>query len=125
MQKKLQLEYVFNNISIAILWKMIATPQGLSEWFSENCDRTDDKFVFSWGNDVETATVLDEEEYRFLRLRWEESGEDEYFQFTIDISQFTQEVTLQITDFCDEDELEDTELLWNKQIADLKKCAGI
>ena len=41
------------------------------------------------------------------------------------IESITGDLTLVITDFCDSDEREDVELLWNKQIEELRRKTGM
>ena len=60
----------------------------------------------------------------FVKFKWEESEEDTYFEFRIQIDEITKDVSLIITDFCDEDEFEESKLLWESQINDLYKRIG-
>ena len=48
-----------------------------------------------------------------------EEGEKTYFEFRILVDDLTGDVSLIITDFAEEDEVEESKLLWNSQISDL------
>ena len=50
--------------------------------------------------------------------------EDEYFEFNIHVEPLTGDVALIITDFADEDEVNDTIELWNKQMDILHRNLG-
>ena len=49
---------------------------------------------------------------------------DEYFEFNIHVEPLTGDVALIITDFADEDEVNDTIELWNKQMDILHRNLG-
>ena len=50
---------------------------------------------------------------------------DFYFELRIQFDEITKDVSLIVTDFADdEEEVEESKLLWTNQIADLKKVLG-
>ena len=60
-----------------------------------------------------------------VRFRWDDAEEeDEYFEFNIHVEPLTGDVALIITDFADEDEVNDTIELWNKQMDILHRNLG-
>jgi hypothetical protein len=61
-------------------------------------------------------------ENKLVRFTWVERRY--YFEFRITQDELTGDVSLIITDFADEDEIEETKGLWNNQIADLKHMLG-
>lgn len=50
--------------------------------------------------------------------------DDTYFQFEIIQDEITSDIALVVTDFTDEDEKEENELLWNSQIHTLMHILG-
>ena len=46
------------------------------------------------------------------------------FEFRIEIDEITKDVSLMVTDFADEDELEEAKMLWESQINDLQHIIG-
>ena len=50
----------------------------------------------------------------------EEDSEDYYFEFKIQVDEITKDVSLIVTDFAYKDEIEETKMLWDNQISDLK-----
>ena len=72
------------------------------------------------------ALILADHEEEVLRLKWADSDYDsEYLEFKISESPVTGETILDLTDFCDENELNDTKQYWNQQIKNLQKeCGG-
>ena len=54
----------------------------------------------------------------------DEKKDDTYFQFEIIQDEITSDIALVVTDFTDEDEKEENELLWNSQIHTLMHILG-
>lgn len=122
--EKFKLEFLVH-CSPSILFNMISTPSGLSEWFSDDVNIKKDKYTFIWNDSQEEATLLKEKKAEYIRFHWDEHEDEEtYFEFRIKIDELTKEVALLVTDFCDEDDLEETKLLWENQINDLKHVVG-
>lgn len=124
MKEKFQIEYVFQNISAAILWRKITSAQGLSEWFASSCDITGNKYIFSWQGTSQIAYLIKSEEGKYVRFRWENET-DSYFEFRIETSNLTKNVALTIVDFSEADDKEDSIMLWNSQIDELKRLMGV
>ena len=47
-----------------------------------------------------------------------------YFEIKIQVDEITKDVSLIVTDFADEDEMDEAKLLWENQIGDLKSTIG-
>ena len=86
-----------------ILYEYMASAEGLSEWFADDVVEKGDDFYFSWGNGPdEKATLIRYKPESFVRFRWEEDeGTKNYFEMTIVIDDITDDLALNITDFCD------------------------
>ena len=61
---------------------------------------------------------------QFVKFRWLDGDDDCYFEIRIAVDELTKDVSLMITDFSDEDEVEESKMLWESQIADLKQVLG-
>jgi uncharacterized protein YndB with AHSA1/START domain len=121
---KVQLEIVVNS-SPGLLYNYISNPSGLSEWFAKNVNSRDEKFTFFWDDSEEVAYLKKIKQDSYIRFQWEEDADTEYyFEICIQVDDLTKDVSLIITDFAEEDEIEETKLLWENQINDLKKVIG-
>ena len=60
----------------------------------------------------------------FVRFTWEHNEDDSFFEMRIIVDEITKDVSLFITDFADEDELEEAKMLWDNQVSDLKQVIG-
>ena len=121
---KYELEFVVK-ASANMLYKYISTPSGLSEWFADNVNSRGEMFTFIWDGEEETAKLLTKKMNQFVKFKWEADEEKEtYFELRIQIDDLTKDVALMVTDFADEDELEESKLLWESQLDDLHGLIG-
>ena len=121
---KYELEYPINS-SINILFDRLSTLSGLSEWFADdvNVDRAE-IYTFSWEGSEQQATLISKKKNDHVRFKWLEADE-EYFEFLIQVDELTNDISLIVTDFADdEDDKEDAVQLWDLQIDNLKKIIG-
>jgi len=119
-------EYIFR-ASPAILYTFITTPTGIVRWFCDEVDITkDDVFTFSWEGSEEVATMVDDIEEERVRFKWEDADDpDEYLEFRMYKSTITNETVLEITEWCDEDEVGDQKDFWQQLIEKLRfECGG-
>lgn len=122
---KFELEYLVRT-SVKVLYPRLSTPAGLSDWFADNVDMKGDIYTFFWEGSEQSAKVLFKRRDKAIRFRWlEDEGEEVYFEFKIRVDELTNEVALIITDFADDDEIDDATDLWDKQIDRFRKNLGI
>ncbi len=105
--------------SPGILYEFLRTPAGIQEWFADKVDERDGQFSFSWNGTEDKAVLVDSEEDKFVRFRWDYMGKDEYFEWRIDKSEVTNQTILVISDFADKKEIKDQSQLWEYQVKDL------
>ena len=121
---KYELEFVMKS-SASLLYKYFATPSGLSEWFADNVNSRGEIFTFIWDGSEEQAKLLSNKRDHFIKFKWlEDEDKDAYFEFRIEIDDITKDVSLLITDFADEDELEESKMLWESQVDQLHGLIG-
>ena len=123
-KEKFQLEFVIN-ASPSLLYNYISNPSGLSEWFADNVNSRGEKYTFMWEGDEQSAFLMKSKQDTYVRFQWEDD-EDTKFFFELNIVEddLTGDVSLMITDFAEDGEVEESKLLWESQIDDLKKILG-
>ncbi len=123
--KKFELEYIIN-CSNLILFEMISTPSGMSEWFADNVNIKNDKYTFYWDGSEENATLISKKFGEFVRFHWiDHPDPSTYLELRIKIDPMTNDVALLITDFGDdEDDIEEMIDLWESQVHLLIKRVG-
>ena len=120
---KFELEFVIQ-ASPQLLYQYISTPSGLSEWYADNVNSRSEKFTFIWDGAEEAAKLLKRKSDDFVRFAWVENEDASFFEMRIIVDEITKDVSLFISDFAEEDEMEEAKMLWQNQIADLKQVLG-
>ena len=120
---QVNLEFLFR-ASPSIVYQFLTTPSCLVRWFCDEVDITGRNFTFYWNGAEEIAELKEAIEDQKLRFVWEDADDGEFLEYKMSRSPITDETILEIIDFCDEDEVDDTTNLWESQIAEMKKEMG-
>ncbi len=123
---KFQVEYPINS-SRGVLFNTFSTPSGLAEWFCDDVNIKLDVHTFIWDGSKESARLVSKKRDEFIKFKWiedEEQGIQSFFEFRIKIDDLTGDTALVITDFAEEDEVEDSKELWEAQMVRLKQVLG-
>ena len=125
-KEKFQVEHPINS-SKGVLFNMFSTPSGLAEWFCDDVNIKKDVHIFLWDGSEESARLVTKKRDEFVKFRWTEDGEEglsTFFEFRIEIDDLTGGTAIVVTDFAEEDEIDDAKELWSAQIDRLKQVIG-
>ncbi|MDG1848865.1 MAG: START-like domain-containing protein [Flavobacteriales bacterium] len=123
-KNKYQIEFPIRS-SLRILFNQISTPSGLSEWFADNVNIKGKNYTFFWDGDEQDAELVTKKNNQSIKFRWVDEPSDTYFEFVVQVDDITQDISLIVTDFAeDEEDEEEAKLLWNKQIEKLRQSIG-
>lgn len=120
---KFEIEFVIQS-SPQLLYTYLSTPSGLSEWFADDVNSRGEMFSFIWEGSEEEAKLLKRKSDDFVKFAWEENDDDTFFELKIIVDEITKDVSLFITDFAEEDEVEEAKMLWTNQVSSLKQVLG-
>ena len=121
---KYELEFPIH-ASPSMIYQCFATPSGLEEWFADRVNSRGKLMSFFWDDSEEQAEIITRKNDEKAKYKWLESeGDDSYFEFRIQVDAITKDVSLIVTDFAEEDELEESKMLWENQIDELKHSIG-
>ena len=111
MDDKIRFDIEFPiHASPQLLYQYISTPSGLSEWFSDNVNSRGEMFTFIWDGSQEKARLLNKKSGERVKFRWLADEEDEqtyYFEIRIQVDEITKDVSLMVTDFAEDDEIDE------------------
>lgn len=128
MSDKVKYEIEFPiKTSTKVLYNMLSTPSGLSEWFADDVNIRGDVYTFMWDGSEESARLLTKKNNEYIKFRWMDDDEDDasyYFEMRIQIDPLTKDVALMVTDHAEEDELDDSRDLWDQQLSELAHVLG-
>ena len=121
---KFEIEFPIRS-SLRILYNQISSPDGLSEWFADNVNISGKMYTFFWDGDEQEAELLSKKNNQGVKFRWLDEPADTYFELKLEVDEITQDISLIVTDFAeDEEEEEEGRLLWDKQIEKLRQSIG-
>lgn len=121
---KFELEFVIHS-SPVILFEFLVSPSGLSEWFCDDVNIRNDLFTFFWDGTQQVAKLVKIVEEKLIRFEWVDKKDGSYFEFRIEKDELTNDISLIVTDFAENDEeKKSSALLWNSQIDKLLHVLG-
>lgn len=126
MSDKIKYELEFTiHASPQMLYNYISNPSGLSEWFADNVNSRGELYTFIWDDSEEQAKLLSKKTNDKVRFQWlDDEDEEYYFEIRIQVDEITKDVSLMITDYSEEDEMEENKMLWENTISNLKHIIG-
>lgn len=121
---KYQIEFPIQS-SPSLLFQYISTPSGMGEWYADNVNSRGELFTFIWSGSEEKAKLLSSRTDERVKFRWlEDENKPYFFELRIQVDGVTNDVSLIVTDFAEEDEVDSGKLLWESMIDNLKQTLG-
>ena len=122
-KEKFEIEFPIQ-ASPQLLYNYISTPSGLSEWFADNVNSRGEFFTFIWDDSEEQAKLITKKSTERIKFKWLDADDSSYFELRIQVDGITKDVSLIVTDFSDDDEVDEAKMLWENQISSLKQVLG-
>ncbi|HRH99697.1 MAG TPA: START-like domain-containing protein [Saprospiraceae bacterium] len=119
---QVQVDFMFK-ASPSIIYLFITQATCFVRWFCDEVDNVGDRYTFSWDGSEEIATMIMDIEDELVKYQWDDRP-DEFLQFRIYKTDITNETILEITDYCDDDEVKETKDIWEMYIKKLKASCG-
>lgn len=121
---KYKMEFDMKSTPVSILWDYISSENGLKQWFADNVKIKDKDYTFIWKGYSQDAKMVGMRKGLALKLQWLDAPSRTYFEMRILTSEMTDNTVLQITDFAEEDEMDESQDLWRSQIDTLRRVIG-
>ena len=130
MSRKIELEYELKTRSGSAVWTLISTPIGMMKWLADEVALEGETATFVWGDplrehDTHTATVIEMVKNSHIRLHWDSSDSDAYWEIRMFHSEIAGNYHLAVTDFTEDDEPEDLVRIWDQNIERLHRITGV
>ena len=130
MSRKIELEYELKTRSGSAVWTLISTPIGMMKWLADEVTLEGETATFVWGDplrehDTHTATVIEMVKNSHIRLHWDSSDSDAYWEIRMFHSEIAGNYHLAVTDFTEDDEPEDLVRIWDQNIERLNRITGV
>ncbi len=126
MEEKIKYEMEFPiQASPSLLYQYISTPSGLSEWYADNVNSRGELFTFIWEGSEEQAKMVSKKNEERVKFKWLDDEDTPYFfEIRIQVDDITKDVSIIITDFAEEGEVDEGKMLWDNMIFELKQVLG-
>ncbi len=126
-KRKINLEYNLNAVSGPILWNAIGTPIGLQTWMADNVTKDGDVYTFEWSQDeIRQAELTHLRINSHIRFHWlDDEDPKSFFELRMEYNELTGDYTLLITDFAEENEVEELTDLWDTEVNQLMRLCGM
>ena len=121
---KYKMEFDMKSTPVSILWDYISSENGLKQWFADNVKIKDKDYTFIWKGYSQEAKMVGMRKGLALKLQWLDAPSRTYFEMRILTSEMTDNTVLQITDFAEEDDMDESQDLWRSQIDTLRRVIG-
>ena len=123
---KTHLQYPLNSNSRNIIWHFIGTIGGLEAWMADKIIESNGVYTFQWGKEeMRKAELLGSREGVYIRFHWLDEGPKTYFELRINVSELTKAHILEITEISRNEEEEDLNQMWESQMEELRRVAGL
>ncbi|MFM7661374.1 MAG: START-like domain-containing protein [Bacteroidota bacterium] len=124
MKTQFEIEFLLKT-SPKVLEDKLTTPSGLGEWFADKVTVNGNIYDFYWNGSSEKAELRSVKPGSKIQFKWlNDEGFDYFFEIHYSIDTLTNIVALKITDFAEEDDLEESKLVWEKSVQDLIRLLG-
>ena len=111
--------------SPSLLFQYISTPSGMQEWYADNVNSRGEFFTFIWEGSEEKAKLVSKNKGQSIRFQWiDDEDTGYYFEMRIQVDAITKDVSIMVTDFAEDDEIEEGKMLWENMISELKQLLG-
>ncbi|MCX7862754.1 MAG: START-like domain-containing protein [Bacteroidales bacterium] len=127
MKELFELEIVLQ-VSPKLLYQFISTEEGLSKWFADKVNITQNKIEFFWAKSRHEGQIIAKKDQKYFKFSWIEDIEENtgcYVELTVIPTEQSNVTLLKIVDFSELDEKEANILLWHTHIEKLKRSLGI
>ncbi|MFH1004695.1 MAG: START-like domain-containing protein [Bacteroidota bacterium] len=117
-------EYIFRTSS-DLLFSFISSPSGLSEWFADDVNINGNIYTFFWDGSQQQAKMVNIKEGKSIRFQWLDKSEFTFFELRIEKNDLTDDISLMITDFAENERDKETlSLIWENQVHKLMMLMG-
>ncbi len=123
-REKLVMEFLVRS-SPNILFNYISSPSGLLEWFADDVNVKGKVYKFIWEGEENPAELIRKVNGKVVRFQFLDNPEDEYLELEISKDELTGDIALVVTDWCDEEEYDEMQLLWESQVQELRNTLGV
>lgn len=107
-----------------LIYTYISTASGLATWFADDVNVNGKHYTFIWDGAEERAELISKKINKMTKFKWLDREGDEFVGFEIVRDDLTDDVSLMVTDYEEEEDVEDAKAVWEVSIDQLKMTIG-
>ena len=118
------------NASKNLLYPYISTPSGLENWFAEKVIIDEDKnYTLVWDSEDHYAIKIAGNQgknmkFEFLNKNKEKVEDPNTLEFSLEKNDFTDMMYVKITDYSENNDVDDLDDLWEQMVEGLREVVG-
>ncbi len=120
---KYTFEYLFK-AKDELLYAYVASPHNLPTWFVKDIKIEGDVFSITWGVAWERIKQIKTIPKKLVIYKWLDREGDEELTFEINTDEVTNSTILRVSDYDNEEEIEEARQWWDNTIENLKRIIG-
>lgn len=107
-----------------LIFNYLATASGLAAWFADDVNVNGDIYEFEWDGAVERAQLVKRKPGKMAKFHWLDREGEEYLTLEIAQDELTSDVALVISDYEEEDEIDEAKMIWSVSVDTLRGTIG-
>ena len=107
-----------------LVYNYLLDPSGLASWFAEDVNVNGETYDFIWEGSTEKAQLIQSKTNKLVKYQWIERDNEEFLTFQIEKDDLTGDTSIIVSDFDEENEIEEAKLMWESIIEQLKGTIG-
>ncbi len=107
-----------------LVYNYLLDPSGLASWFAEDVNVNGETYDFIWEGSTEKAQLIQSKPNKLVKYKWIERDKEEFLTFQIEKDDLTGDTSIIVSDFDEENEIEEAKLMWESIIEQLKGTIG-
>ncbi len=125
MTKRVKYTFEYNFIAKAeLLYNYISTPYNLTTWFADDVQINGDTLTFTWNGSSESVKIDKLVMKKKVVYIWTDRDGEENLSFHIESDDVTGGTMLLVSDYDDDDQIEEANMWWDGAIQRLKRVIG-
>ena len=125
MTKRVKYSFEYNFRARALLlYNYISVPYNLSTWFADDVQVNGDILTLSWSNSSERIKIEKQIMKKKAVYKWLDHDAEEYLTFHLETDDVTGGTMLLVSDYDDDDQIDEAKMWWDGAIKKLKRVIG-
>ena len=88
-----------------LVYNYLVDPSGLASWFADDVTVNGENYEFYWEGSSEKAKLVQRKPNKLVKYKWMERQQEEFLTFEIEKDDLTEDTSIIISDYDEEEEM--------------------